>query len=56
MAARLADGVLLCEAAAAVAEVPVPGVTQRPVTQAARAGNVGRALATLRRLPGMPTR
>jgi hypothetical protein len=49
----LASGVLLCEVAAAVAAVPVAGVTERPVTATARAANIALALEAVRHLPGL---
>ncbi|WIA15996.1 hypothetical protein OEZ86_007524 [Tetradesmus obliquus] len=49
----LASGVLLCEVAAAVAAVPVAGVTERPLTATARAANVALALEAVRHLPAL---
>jgi len=56
VAAALASGNLLCEVAAAVGGVALAGVAGRPLTAAARQGNVTRALAALRSLPGIHTK
>lgn len=49
----LVSGVLLCEVAAAVAAVPVAGVSERPVAAAARTANIALALEAVRHLPGL---
>lgn len=53
LSAELASGVLLCEVVAALCSDAVPGVCGRPRSAAARAGNLARALAAARRLPGL---
>jgi hypothetical protein len=56
VAPHLPAGVLLCDIVSVVTGAPVPGVTSRPVTAAARQGNIARALAAVKVAPGMNRR
>eukprot|EP00775_Hariotina_reticulata_P003074 gene3074-3353_t len=53
ISSALASGILLCEVAAAVAAVPVVGVTERPLAAAARSSNISMAMEAVRHLPGL---
>lgn len=53
MTASLASGVLLAEVAAAVAAAPVAGVSEKPVAEVARSGNIQLAVEAVRHLPGL---
>lgn len=53
LASSLTNGVLLAEVAAAVAAVPVAGVSERPVAAAARTANIQLAVNAVRHLPGL---
>lgn len=52
----IASGVLLAEVAAAVGAGPAVGIQERPVTAAARAGNIQAVLDVLQQLPGLQCR